>query len=588
MDAHLFRLLVAAALIIVAGSSPVMAQNFERYRPKDLTLPPQWQPLPDQPAAAAKSASDAVLVDSLDALIVLDSGNKVDPHNAFDDEQGVRIEFDSAGSLIHSAGMSRILNAQLGKPITLRQLNELSREIIDYYRRCGQPVVDVQIPEQKITAGTVQIVVVEGRVGQIKVFDCDPEYACRVRQQIEYTCPGGRIYESSLEEDLYWLNRYPFHHVDLALEPGATEGDTDIHFKVNRVTPIRGYVGYEDTGVKSLGLERLFAGVIIGDPFGWGGTLGYQYTSDGYFDLLSAHAVSYSKDFNRDWSLLTYGSWASVTPNMPAPMNQNGESWQTGLGVSRYLQRSYWNEQALNVGVDFKTTNNNLEFGGQGVQAGEADLIQLNFGYDRLRRYRNGDFLAINHDVYVGPGSGFSSHSNAGDFNTIRANTDPSYIYYVGRLMGRWELPRQMELQTRFAGQIASDRLLYSEMLGFGGYDSVRGYDQRTLNADGGWLWNVEVGPEAWLSTHCRDTRSLRTYAFADMGTAYVRAPVAGESGDQFISSVGIGARYAISNRLTARADYGWGLNSIPGANNRSRVHLGLVAQFGPVPRSSR
>ncbi|MFK7768867.1 MAG: ShlB/FhaC/HecB family hemolysin secretion/activation protein [Mariniblastus sp.] len=50
-------------------------------------------------------------------------------------------------------------------------------------------------------------------------------------------------------------------------------------------------------------------------------------------------------------------------------------------------------------------------------------------------------------------------------------------------------------LSTRFTGQAASERLLFSETLGLGGFNSIRGLDQRAYKADQGFIANVEFGP---------------------------------------------------------------------------------------------
>ncbi|WP_417737918.1 ShlB/FhaC/HecB family hemolysin secretion/activation protein [Rosistilla oblonga] len=585
MDARhtTLRFIVAATLLFSIGKVGT-AQNFERYKPLSLDARPLDARLPE-PKDLPEKGSDEVLVASLDALIVLDDPSKVDTHNAFPDATGISIDFESQRSLVHDSGIRSILESHLHQPITLRKLNQLSREIILFYRRCGQPIVDVQIPEQKITAGTVQIVVIESRIGKIWVSGSRFSDAQRLRDQVRYNQVGSRIHESRLEEDLYWLNRSPFRHVDLALDAGEQDGTTDVRFQVTDVLPVRAYAGYEDTGVRTLGLERLYAGLILGNPFGYDGTLGYQYTSDLNFSALHAHAASYNVDFNRDYSLLTYGSWSSVAPSLPPPLDQSGEGWQTGIYLSRFFQRTSMREQAFSIGLDFKSTNNNLEFGGTNVQNSLADLVQINVGYDRLLRARNDNYLIVNHDLYIGPGSGFTSHSSAADFNTIRANTDPSYVYYRGHINGCYELPRNLEFRGGLTGQISSDRLLFSETLGLGGYDTIRGYDQRTLNGDGGWIANLELGFQPWIKRTSRGTSVLRSFVFADLGEAYTRSPVPGEIGDQFISSAGVGMRYAISNRVNLRLDYGHGFNDVPGTQKQDRIHLGLVSLFGPVPR---
>ncbi len=133
---------------------------------------------------------------------------------------------------------------------------------------------------------------------------------------------------------------------------------------------------------------------------------------------------------------------------------------------------------------------------------------------------------------------------------------------------------------------MASERLLYSETLGYGGYDSVRGYDQRTLNGDAGWILQLELGPQPQqFGCRCRQ-QQLRLFGFVDMGDAYILHPTSGEDSQQFLVSAGVGVRYAITNRLLLRLDYGYGFKEVatqPGSDHQ-RLHLGVVTLFGPQP----
>ena len=576
-----FFYLAVLLLILAMPGKRASAQDFERYKPKTVPAPRESVPLPDKKEVAV-SGSDDVLVPRLDAIVVLDQSDKVAPKHPNPDATDVNFYVANPNSIIYSARARQILQSYIGQPITLRRLNELARQLITFYRDCGQPIVDVQIPEQNITGGTIQLVVVESRVGDVHVHGACYSNECYLRSSIACTRPNTLIRESSLREDLYWLNRSPFRRVGVDFKPGTATGTTDVLYNVEEVRAIRGYLGYEDTGVRSLALERLLAGFIVGNVFGRDGTLGYQYTTDPKFEQLEAHALSFNYDLNRQWSALTYASWASANPDLPPPLNQGGESWQTGAYLSRYLQRSSWAEDSLSMGVDFKSTNNNLEFGGVNVQTSRADLFELNLGYDLLRRYENNDYFRFVNDLYVGPGDGFSTDHTSAAFRTIRADTDPTFWYYRGFMEDRSALPCCMELVTRATGQAASERLLFSETLGFGGADSIRGYDTRIANGDAGWIANVELGPQTRQFTRNCNSHYLRSFAFADFGQAFINQPVVGEDPNQYLASVGVGMRYTVANRLSLRIDYGHAFEDVPGMVTNDRLHIGLVSFHGP------
>ncbi len=293
-------------------------QDFERYKPKLAPPAPHLPTLPTQEQKPA-SGSDDVLVPRLDAILVVDSTEKIDAKNPLPDAVDVKYDFANAHSLIYSPEAQAILHQNIGQPITLRRLNEIARAIILLYRKCGLPIIDVLIPEQNITSGTVQLVVIESRIGHIQFLGACLTDECYLRNLIRCSQPGDLVRDSVLREDLYWLNRNPFRKVGVDFKPGQQDGTTDILFDVREVRAVRGYVGYEDTGVRSLALERLIAGFMIGNLFGSDGTLGYQYTADPKFTQLEAHAVSFNYEPTREWGLSSYGSWAAAQPDLPPP-----------------------------------------------------------------------------------------------------------------------------------------------------------------------------------------------------------------------------------------------------------------------------
>jgi len=575
--------LLCAVVTIVRAQAELVAQDFQRYRPQTLPVPQFQPPIPAQPIEAAEG-SDAVLVDRWDAVLVLDRPEKVQPLDAFEDLAGLHFNFHDRSSLVYREEFRRIVGRYLDGPITLRRINELAREIIIFYREQGQPVVDVVIPEQKITAGTVQFVVIESRIGQVRVEGPCWFNPCMLADQIECTRSGDRLYENNLRNDLFWLNRSPFRRVEVDLEPGRAPGTTDVIYKVRDAAPWRAYLGYEDTGVPALGIDRFYAGLIWGDAFKRDGLLSYQYTADTDFNRLHAHAYTYQRAWNRDWSFQTYGAFSSVS-SFSDPILQDGESWIVGGALLRYLDYGPCLQSWFSFGLDFKSTNNNLEFGGIPVVGGRADLWELNYGYDRIRRFNSVEYLLLANDVWVGPNGGMSAFNTGNSYSSIRPNTRPGFVYDRARAEGVLALPWNLQLLGRVTGQVASQRLLYSEMLGFGGYDSIRGYDQRDFNADVGYFANLELGPQPFTFGTSRDLKTVRVFTFFDYGGGYVRDPVPGEIASQTMASVGLGGRVALSDRLSARFDYGYGLSEVVTARTDQRAHVGIVYLMGPRPR---
>ena len=386
-----------------------------------------------------------------------------------------------------------------------------------------------------------------------------------------------KIYEPWIEDDLLWMNQTSFRTVSVDFEKGRSAGTTDIVFSSQDRATLRGYTGIDDSGVQSLNFGRFFAGFQNANFLGRGGTLGYQYTADESFSLLEAHSLNYTHAINRKYSFLSYVSWAAVSPMIDQGLNQDGKSHQFGSVLTRNLCRTRECVQNLTAGYEFKATNNNLEFAGTTISNSVADLFQLRFGFDHALRRDIDQYRRFNLDLFIGPGGGTTGLHSAKAFSTIRPGTTPDYLYSRLRYERADLIGNRWLLTSRLTGQVTSERLLFSETLGLGGFDTIRGTDQRAFNADHGWIANLEFGPKTHRWGCKTDPRTFRNYAFVDMGNGYVDSPQIGEDPSTFALSIGLGGRLQVSDRLTARFDYGIGLQDIAGTSRDDRAHFGLT-----------
>lgn len=194
------RGLIVIALLF-AGHGQALGQNYERYKPRTLpeTLQQRQPEIPKQDLPES-TEDDRVLVERLDAVIIVDDVSKISMNPEIDELAGLHRKISDSSSLVHRREVDTIVNRYIGQSITLRQINLLTRDLIRLYQRCDRPIVDVLVPEQRITGGTLHIVVIEARVGRVLiepgcVFECD-----ELDRWIECTQPGDRAAGISAEE----------------------------------------------------------------------------------------------------------------------------------------------------------------------------------------------------------------------------------------------------------------------------------------------------------------------------------------------------------------------------------------------------
>lgn len=483
-------------------------------------------------------------------------------------------------------GFLKLTSSYLGQRLTGARLNTLISDIILFYRSHDRPVVDVIVPEQEITNGVLQVVLLEGKVGKISVtgnrWFSSEEIASGVAVQ-----PGESISQSGLQEDLDALNANPFRTTELVYHPGEKLGQTDLVLQTHDRFPLRLYGGYEDSGNAPTGFDRYLAGFNYGDLFGIGQQVNYQYTTSGNGDSLRAHAGSYIIPLPWHHTLTFFGSYVDTKGVVPPLIGLIGRSYQISgrytipLPEFRFAGVNY--THTFSAGFDYKYNKNALEFGdlfsGQSLYA----VDQFAMGYTGAETDPYGQ-TTVNDQLYVSPGD-WGGNNNDAAFAGAHAGATSGYVYNTLILQRLTKLPGDWALVLRGTLQTSNSNLAPSEQLGFGGYDSVRGYDEREVNTDEGYIFTTELRAPPISLGGLFDSKvfkdELQFLGFWDYGAAHDHAPLAGEPSEIPLSALGLGLRYSINTYLSVRFDYGFQLLRTGFDNDGgNRSDLGVVVSY--------
>lgn len=571
------RLLVFVALLSTVRFAFGQASqlDFERVAPKLPTQADQRVNLPTQDQSTV--ADDTPVFDSIKGIVLLDHSDQLRV-GGWPGVTGVK----SKGSgLIASPKLAARLAPFLGKPATFGKLQEICAEIVRFYRDSSRPVVDAQLPEQDVTNGVLQILVVEGRAAKIVAEGQRwfPEnlFVRGIRSPI-----GGSIDSNRLLDDINWLNRNPFRHSDLLFRKGEQGGETDIVVKTTDRFPLRPYIAYDNTGTDLTGNDRLQAGVNWGNAFGLDQVLSYQFSTATDPKLFQAHAGIWTIPLPWRNVLEFYGSYARTRPDS-VDVDFDAKSLQLGTGYTIPLPNFHGIKHDLSFGAEFKQSNNNILFGGANIFDSSTEIFQFRTSYLAREIDASGSTTA-QAAVYYSPG-GFTSENTDSAFEEQRAFAKADYFYGRVTLQRTQKLPWKFSLVATAVGQLANGNLLPSEQFSIGGATTVRGYEEGIAIGDRGWLGSIELytPPVSVLSRIRKGAPDdeLKLLVFFDAGGVSNVERLPGEDAYTGIAGVGAGLRYRINTRLSVRFDYAWSLENIPGFNiDSSRAHVSVSLSY--------
>jgi hemolysin activation/secretion protein len=471
----------------------------------------------------------------------------------------------------------------MGQPMSMAFLNRMVKKINKAYQETDFPLVDAYLPEQDITKGHVSVIVREAVLGTVKVEGAkhsNPGYMARqVRVQ-----PGERIDTKKIASDVAWLNENPIRNVNVIYERGKQEGSSDVVLKTTETNPVKAYLGYANSGLRSTGLNQVSGGVSMYQLFGTEQSLAYNFTGNQELDHLKAHALVWDIPFpwrHRLQLLGVYVDSATQSGQAAGMLGVNGRNRQLTAAYTVPLA-SAWSKMThkATFALDYKSTTSDIIFGGSTFSQNTAEVFQFRAGYNGMITDPLG-YTRFGISAIYSPGN-VLGHNNYAAFDSLRAASQAKYWYAKAELDRLIRLPLGFSALLHTAGQYSNTRLLPTEQMLAGGYQTVRGFNESSARGDRGMIANMELNlPLLHLITlGGKQADNLNTFAFYDIAYLQSVGDYATEP-NLNLQSTGVGLRYSLNNNLDLRLAYGWTLQhaGLPNAPS-GRLHFGMNVKY--------
>ncbi len=443
------------------------------------------------------------------------------------------------------------------------------------YRRRGYGTVQVYVPEQELAGGPVRLQVSEGVVGTVRItgnkhFDAD-----NIRASLPHLKEGAAPNMRLLSENIQLSNENPAKQLELTLATSEDEGKVDIKIDVKEEDPHRVYLTVDNTGTKSSGKHRI--GVSYQNANVWNRdqvlTLAYTTALDQPSGVkVDVFSIGYRLPLYGlgDSIDVIYGNSGTTTPAsvlaVNSPLALNGKGSVFGLRYNHIFPREGEYTSKLVLGYDIKHMNTRCTTFGNPTPINPGDVgLQSSCTPYTLRPVtatysgqwqRPGEAIDFNvgmiHHLfpvgsrYLGP-QGVDRYS----YVTTRQTSD---TFSALRLGGSYTTAVFGEWLARGAinAQYSKNPLPAGEQLGLAGGGSVRGFLERAVAADRGYVANLELyTPEQAASFGLQG--SLKGLLFVDWASGHNLA--ANSFARANVASVGVGFRYNLNKDISARFD---------------------------------
>ncbi len=526
------------------------------------------------------AAEQAELTPILKGVVLVDDSSKI-RSKGLDKIEG--IQFDG---IVDESDLEEELTPFLSS-LTLSKdgAKELCETITAHYHANEDLRVAVSMPEQNTSQGVVQLVVKPERVGSLNVknsFYSKPE---SVKKWVRLASSDA-INEKTIAQDLGWINSNPFRTVSVDYQPGAQAGVTDVDLIVSDKKSWKIATGVDNTGTNPIGPIRIFGKLDINDFIFTDHTLNIQATTADHFKELQSYTAQYVAPLPWRNTVRIFGSYSETAPVRADFPQKHRENYQASAryAVPHWFGTNPWIDSVtFEAGFDFKGMNTNVLFEDDAAPVKKmlAYVGQFATSVNALRN-QNGGKLAAGLDL-VGSPARMLPHQTTEDFSNLRAGATPQYFYSRLSLSLDQKLPANWKMFVQGRSQLSVSNLIPAEQFALGGYNTVRGYDEKVVNGDNAVCGNFEIrAPEftvagIWFP---KTADSVTLLGFVDAGYAWYREAVEATPISQTLLSYGPGLRYNVSSYFTSRLDVGFPLLEVEKDSGKAHVHFNAIFSY--------
>jgi hemolysin activation/secretion protein len=460
----------------------------------------------------------------------------------------------------------------IGPDKTFDDLQSAADAVSEYLQRKGYIVGQAFLPEQKIENGIVEIAVLEGKLGEVRV-DMEPGVPVSrsiIEGLLSPLKPGTVLHRDLVERSLFLVSDLRGLTVHSIVEPGSAPGTSNIVLKVAAARRVDGTIEFDNHTSRFTGDYRLGGSINFNSPFKRGDLLSFR-------GLLGIPGGGADLDFGRVSYLTPVGNYGTKVGAAYLRLN-----YHIGTSLFDALDLGGRSEIASIFALHpiVRTRNFNL-FGQASYDERHFEDVGHAVGSISQRRTHVGGLSLVgdSRDAYLRGGiNNFSLGVTRGDLDirtpsVLAADQAPTTGHQTAGGYTRFNILAS-RLNSIFAHTVvfasyqyqwASKNLDASEKVGLGGPSAVRAYAVGEATSDQAHIVNLEVRRDLPQPTSMPG--NLVGLAFFDWAQGRLNKnplPLEQPSNMRTLSGVGIGVTWAKQDDFLVRATLAWRLTGHP------------------------
>lgn len=460
------------------------------------------------------------------------------------------IELKNA-TIITKKNKDIILKKYLGKCLGLGEINQVMRDITNHYFAEGYVTTRVAIPEQDLKDGSLELLVIEGRIEDFKLNN----NSFKDKTQIKFLFPflQGKILNlRDIEQGLEQLNRLSSSKATMEIEPGSKDGFSKIVIRNEINGSNRAGIGLNNSGQETTGKDKATVSLERDNLLGMGEFFNFSYNKD-----TSNHNYQLGSEIISTMLSIPFGYWTlsgnfsrseyTTTLNVPnQTFRSNGKTESGGFSLAKIINRTENGKTGVEIGLQ----NKNITTFNQGEEAPTQTraLSIAKAGLNHTQRAFNS--IIYGTVAYERGLNWFGAREDKINLGFLDPHAQFNKLTFDGSFYKPFTIKNQNFAGRIYAsGQYSNNSLFPSEQISIGDRYTVRGFQKESILGNaGGYVRNELMWDMPQFSKNKYINKLIGTfqpYTGLDFGGTRNRGGKSNgdQSGLGYISGAGFGIR---------------------------------------------
>lgn len=440
--------------------------------------------------------------------------------------RSIRVVNISSAPNLSAAMRQRITDEFTGRCLNVADIERILGEITKFYIDRGFITTRAYLPQQDLSSGQLEILVIEGVIEKIVINDGDANSV-----SIGNVFPrreGGLLNLRDLEQGIDQINRLPSNNAKLDIQPGNATGGSVVVINNRPARALRASINTDNQGSVSTGATQTAITLMADNLLGINESLSLTHRESvpGQAGRRFSASDSINLSIPFGYSTVSLGTnrsvyFSPITLASGLELITSGSSKSDNIRFDRVVYRDQSTRASVSSTLTSKDSKNFLSSFFLDVSSRKLTVLDLDAS---LNTGFLGGVLSLDLGVARGltamsalrDASGLPDTAPRAQFSKLKAGFNYAKPFRV--------LGKDMSFTSQMTGQKANNVLYGSEQISIGGLYSVRGYVKNSLTGDDGYYWRNEVSVRQPIELG-GEVISSRLYAGYDRGYVSNRVP---------------------------------------------------------------